>query len=421
MNDHGSTRWRLLGASLVLTTGVLALVPGLTSPAELPVEPVGSSSSPSGAITIDGTEVSFSGGGTQTLGNGSGCRLLATPADNLLRFDGGDKDVGFVSGSVGIKSKGNGQDCGQVEADEALTVGLGTATVLEGLAISRADLDIEVLQDAGVTATAVLVDPAGAITDAITVGTFELLTGAQVPPGTPDVDNTPSSTSAVPVAYCSPRSSSGPNAADADNCFWTIQSDIPFNRLILTESSGGKASLQGGGDWPATGPGGPTVFHLTDAPDGILACGDVRSVGDPSLGGVITRLGSPEAGDNCDLKPYNFQIDGNVVEFEPAGSPGARYSGVITKDIAQPSPTAPTTDLSWIEYDKDGDGVLGFVPMQWCADDDLDGSTLPSTNDADGTAATWCVYAVDLSDPDATTGGVTAAYSVYGEDDPHWR
>ena len=416
MNDDGRMRWGLLGASLVLTTGMLALVPGLASPADEPVDAVGSDSS--ATITIDGSEVGHSGGDTQTLGNGLGCRLLATPDDNLLRFGGGGKDVGFVDGSIGIKSKGNGQDCGQVEEDEALTVGLGTASVLDGLAISRAELDIEVLQDSGVTATAVLVDADDA---SVIVGTFELFTGAQVPPGTPDVDNTPSSTSAVPVAYCNPQSSSGPNASEADNCYWAIQSDTPFNRLILTENSGGKASLQGGGDWPAAGPGGPTVFHLTDAPTGILACGDVISVGDSSLGGVITRLGTPEAGDNCDLKPYNFQIDGDVVEFEPEGSTGARYSGVITKDIAQPPPNAPTTDLRWIEYDKDGDGVLGFVPMQWCADDDLDGSTLPTTTDADGTAATWCVYAVELSDPDATTGVVTAAYSVYGEDDPHWR
>ena len=58
--------------------------------------------------------------------------------------------------------------------------------------------------------------------------------------------------------------------------------------------------------------------------------------------------------------------------------------------------------------------------MQWCENNLLDSSTLPSTTDSDGAAATWCVYEVNLSDPDGF-GNVTAAFSVYGEDDPHWR
>jgi hypothetical protein len=62
--------------------------------------------------------------------------------------------------------------------------------------------------------------------------------------------------------------------------------------------------------------------------------------------------------------------------------------------------------------------------MQWCDTNDLTADPLPGTpgargTDTDGSEATWCVYEVNVSNPDGTS--VTAAFSVYGEDDPHWR
>ncbi|NNE95641.1 MAG: hypothetical protein HKN24_06395 [Acidimicrobiales bacterium] len=406
MRTRGSERIALIGSCALFIAGMVAIALGLGVPG-VPVE--AGAFVQTGTVTIDGTSVIYSEGPTQTLANGQGCTL--STGTNVLEFDG-SKNVGLVSGSIGIKSKGNGQDCGQVDGAEVLEVSLGTDPVADDQAIYKADIDLEVLQDAGVTLTASLVDADG---DSVVVGTFTLLTGAQVPAGTSGVDNTPLSTTTVPEAYCNPESSSGPNSAESDNCFWTIESDSPFNTFTITEDFDGKVSLQGGDDWPVSGPGGPTVLYLTDAPDGILACGDEISTGGSSLGGVITRLGDPVTDPDCELKPYNFRVDGAVVEFEPEGS-GARYMGEITKTIPEGQ---PISSGDWIEYDKDGDGsAFGFVPMQWCENNLLNSTTLPSTPDSDG-PATWCVYEVNVSDPDGTL--VTAVFDVYGEDDPHWR
>ena len=125
MTDHSPAAWVVRA---VYTTLVVALVAALTV-----LGGTGSSGSPRAAgssgdpvITIDGATVDYSAGPDQALGNAQGC-VLDPGSSQVLSFTGGAKQVGFVDGSLGVKSKGNGQDCGQVDGGEALQVDLGPA------------------------------------------------------------------------------------------------------------------------------------------------------------------------------------------------------------------------------------------------------------------------------------------------------
>ncbi len=416
MTIHRRAAWAHRTVSALIAVGLLgALTMVAGSPDGEPLE-AGAGDGPT--ITIDGATVDFSASGElQALGNGQGC-ILATNGAQVLVFGGGGKSVGFVDGSLGVKSKGNGQDCGQVDGNEALTIALGSAVTggSTPYAIGTAVLDVEVLQDAAVTVTASFVD-GNKVSPA---GIFTLASGANASAG---ADNTPESTSAIPAASCNPQSSSGPNAADADNCHWTITSDVPFNRFVITETAGGKASLQGGDDWSSGSVGGPTVLHLVDAPDGILACGDTISTGGTDLGGVITRLGNAGMDPDCDLKPYQFQVSGDTVEFEPVGD-AARYSAGITKTVTAGQPIG---DGDWIRIDEDGDGTAStFEDMQWCRSATVTNSVTGGEVTRLVTSATlpageiWCVAAVDVGDP-TPSGMATATFWLYGVDDPHWR
>lgn len=426
-----NARWALLGTYVLLLAGLVAIVPALGGSSDEgldagapPVYPL------AGSIEL---ELPGAAGDTVTTGDGlsispqaiglSGKCGLSTNG-TILAF--GPSSVGLVEGSIGIRSKGNGQDCGQLdEVDETLSVSLGSS-VDGSLAIYQAELDLEVQQNAEVVAVATL---GGELVD-----TFTLLTGDLAEPGAPSVET--QSLSDDPVASCNPASSSGPNAAARDNCRWIITPDLPFDSLELSVA-GGKASLEGGGDGNLDGgPGEPSRFLLTQ----VLDCGDdtgTETAG--SLSGIIERLEDvPGTSNPCTPKSYSFRIESEIVKFEPNLASEARFIGTITKTADADDPvsgtpgtpgTPATVAVEWIEYDKDGDlAGFGYVPMQWCASlppeagGPADSEPLSGVNDTVGGAATWCVY--DVTYDDASLGSVVeldAVFKIYGQDDPHWR
>ena len=403
--------WQKPGIAVIavgaLMATVLASVAGSTPPAY----------EQTGVIAIElgdstGTAV-LNGSTTQTFGVSSGCEFAATGPE-VLALSGSNFGVGFDKGSIGVQSKRNGRNCGQLDGSESLTLALGSAAPLDQ-AIFRAELDLELQQDAVVTVDLTL--------EGAPAGSYTLLSGDNVPGGlTPS--NPASVTDASPNAACNPQSSSGPNSDSRDNCRLVIEPDLLFDSLTLTIVAG-KVSLEGGTDGTAiaTGGEGPgSLFFLAETFDGILDCGDVVDIESGDLAGVVTRLDDSGGGD-CDLKPYNFEIGSGEVRFEPVGFTGARYSAGITKPVTAANPL--TLD---IEYDRDGDGTaFGFSLMQWCTNATIVNSTVGGeisrlVTDADLPAGqTWCIAAVDVVEDSSAPGGASAVFWVYGEDDPHWR
>lgn len=432
MGNRWKGRAGLLGTYTLLIAGMVAIVPGLGESSDEPVE-AGAVSPPfeqTGLIELklDGSTTGVlydADPGEQTLSTASGCKLVSPSSLSFLEFSSNtNKGVGLVGGSIGVKSKGNGENCGQVEPGEVLTVTLGTG-IDSAQAAYRAELDIEVQQNAEVTVTASF--------DGAPVDQFTLTSGSGAPAGS---TQTAESTTGSPDAGCNPQSSSGPNAADNDNCRWIIDSELLFDTLVFTVDAG-KASLQGGGDGtPPAEEGSPagSLLYLTTVFEGELDCGESTEteIG-AGFEAVITRLDDDPGvtGAQCEKKPYNFQIDEDRVEFEPAGV-DARYSGRLAKTVPAANPI--TVGL---EYDPDGDGPEVFRDMEWCTDVEImttepvaENNGLESQLVVDATVPdgeSWCIAAIDIGEPTAEdtdpppADEVTAVFWVYGEDDPHWR
>ncbi len=404
-------RWTRTGASALVIGAMIATamssVAGSTPPSyeQTGLISLEISGSESGTAVLNGAT-------TQTLGTGQGCAYTSTGPE-VLAISGSDLGPGIANGSIGVQAKRNGRNCGQIDGAERLTIALGGAAPSDE-AVFRAELDLELQQDAVVVATTYL--------EGAQVGAYTLFTGENIPAGVVP-SNPVSATDASPNVACNPQSSSGPNSSASDNCRFVLEPTVVFDTLVLTTSAG-KASLEGGADGTAVATGGQgpgSLFFLAEAPDGILDCGDVVSVSDGSLGGVVTRLDNA-GGTPCDLKPYTFDINGNQVEFEPTGFTGARYSAGITKPVPVSNPLTVS-----IEYDRDGDDTIwGFTLMKWCENAVIQNSVSGGdvsrlVTDADLPAGeSWCIAAVDVLEAAGPDAG-SAVFWLYGEDDPHWR
>ena len=322
----------------------------------------------------------------QTISTQQGCNVVT---DQSLLSISGNKTLGLKSGGLGIRSKGPGESCGQVQDSETLTIALGTDASLNELSIARAALDLEVKGNVIVNiATSLFDTPQDA---------FTLNTGQNA--SDPYADAFATSTSLNPVAECNGGSDSRPDSRD--NCRWTLDPDVPFDSFTINVTGSGSVSLEGGADVPEGGSAAPTKFDLVNAPDGILDCGEEAVQGNAHISAVITRLDNPD-GSRCNLKPYQFDVvnSGEATEllFVPEGGDAAAYSGAITGVLDDAGPFN-----QWIEYDPDGAGPDdGFREMEWCIDSSLsttevggevvrlvDTATLPVDE-------TWCVAALDV-------------------------
>src|SRR5262249_37827612 len=106
----------------------------------------------------------------------------------------------------------------------------------------------------------------------------------QVPPY--EVTSGPGQT----VAACAAASSSGPNSTINDNCEWTGQPGINFNRITLaTNTVGGTVSLEGGSDFNA-GSDRDSVFYIAANGAPTVVNDTLNTSEDPSPAPTINVL-----------------------------------------------------------------------------------------------------------------------------------
>lgn len=345
-----------------------------------------------GTVTLLGASVE------QTISTTQGCNVVT---DQSLLSISGNKTPGLKSGGIGVRSKGPGESCGQIQDSEMLTIALGSDSNLDELAVANAELDVEVKGNVIVNiATSLFGTPQE---------DFILNTGLNA--DDPNAGAIATSTSADPVAECNGGSDSQPDSRD--NCRWTLDPDVPFDSFTITVTGSGSVSLEG--DLAA-----PTKFHLVNAPDGILDCGDEATQGNAAISAVITRLDNTDASE-CNPKPYVFDVVDNggrsELLFVPQGGDAAAYSGAITGILDDSGPFN-----QWIEYDPDGAGTESFRDMLWCENSSISttldsGEVVRLVSSATLPAGeSWCVAALDVVEEDGSV-----VFWVYGHDDPGFR
>jgi hypothetical protein len=237
------------------------------------------------------------------------CILAVIPDEkppNLVKFTAGvptSNQPGIFGDSIGVFSGGSGTaargvDCGRAGVNESLTLKLASA--VSGRVARRAELDVEVKQNARIRAIARL--------GANISSTWELRSGGGIVPGEG------SSTPGDPIFNCSAVSDSGPDAGAADNCRWVI--DGVWDSLELVTLAG-EWSLEGGSDWGGQANANRTDIYLTRA-SGILDCGaSTITAGDGTVSASITGLRLPNAtGTACVPIPYLLDATENSVRFE---------------------------------------------------------------------------------------------------------
>ncbi len=237
------------------------------------------------------------------------CILAVIPDEvppNLVKITAGvptSNQPGIFGDSIGVFSGGSGSnargvDCGRAGVNESLTIKLASA--VSGRVARRAELDVEVKQNARIRAIARL--------GTNIASTWELRSGGGIVPG--EGSGNPGD----PIFNCSALSDSGPDAGAADNCRWVI--DGIWDSLELVTLAG-EWSLEGGSDWGAQASANRTDIFLTRA-SGILDCGaSTITAGDGSVSAAITGIRLQNAtGTACVPIPYLLESNGNAVKFE---------------------------------------------------------------------------------------------------------
>ncbi len=248
------------------------------------------------------------GGAVQTLSTDTSC-AMDQGGGSLLTFTGTPGvGVGLNSGSIGVResANANGTSCSAVDSSssESLTLGLGGSVTGQDLVGVSASLDIDLKQNAEITATTSL--------DGGATGTFTLQSGNRIVPGDGD-DPT--------VTQCNNPSDSGPDAKTGNNCRWTI--DAVFDTLTL-EAEAGSFSLMGGADGVVPGlpdyiGGSASVIELADSTQ-VVDCGaETASVS----GGDVKSSTWKNVDDGVDCTPYPFFAE--AVPVDGAGRPAAHF------------------------------------------------------------------------------------------------
>jgi hypothetical protein len=260
-------------------------------------------------------------GAAQSLSGGSTCALATTPT--LLAFATAKGGPGITGGNIGDRTKGNGTDCGLVEAGGSLTLTLGSS--ISTLEMKSFAFDLETRKNLKLVLKAYLQNTLQS--------TYEMRTGTSIVAG--QGSTTPGST----IFNCNAAVSSDPNAGDRDNC--RFSGNVLADKLVLSVSVG-EMGLSGGA---AGGVTRPSVIQLTDI-DGLLDCQSQPNNGDFDLteGGTngtptagIIRLDNLDPNQPCQLVPadLNTSVDN--------GAPTVQFQ----KDLTQQSSAAFTLDVKW--------------------------------------------------------------------------
>lgn len=302
-----------------------------------------------------------------------------TPSDDpeLLAFITTGGDLGYVDGSLGVRSSGEGNSgkCAQInfDAGEAITVSLGSDT--SGYLLNAIDLDLELKFDATVKVEYKL--------DGAVVGTDSTFDGI----GADD----------------------GPDSADGDNYRYNSEvrgfTDLLFDTVVITPLAGA-VSLEAGADGTEDGllePGNnDSQFRIAQVFDGVLDCfpasAQIGASGvDTTYGTVIMRSQDQGSGwilDECLLKPYNADTASAALSYVPELSgTDARYTIDVNvedqlidvdTDSSNSIPDGTITSLVAV-YNETGDltfPAASTQPLQSC------GFT-PPTNDTDASYNTF--------------------------------
>jgi hypothetical protein len=366
---------------------------------------------------------------TQSISEGSQCRLSLGSSPSLVSFQGGPATPypGFVGDAIGVRSGGGtGTPCSRIDPGETLTMDLGSA--LSGKFVDFAEIDVEgkfgatyKIQGYAVTASS---------TRLMKSETYETSVGG---------------------------SDSGPDSGDGDNFRVRFPKTgfTAVNRLeISIVGSVGSASLEGGADGtqpcnvpecdPALGTpslgltltdddlvaDGTTdsLFHLIQA-DGVLDCGQTA----PSQGGGSIPLNSLKRLNNAtglpsECIPIPFDLDSSVNGPQQLTTllknlflQDAQFEWTVTW-----APEFGTYMEDETEFDFDGDGE--FHPIQLCLPDGTVGPAdgfpdLPVSLEEPPARDPWCVKftSTTLITGGPDNGKVVVMETYFGKGDPTGR
>jgi VCBS repeat-containing protein len=329
------------------------------------------------------------GSTTQNVGaksNGN-CTIKDTPAPTIMNYTvtGTRATPGFNKLGIGVSSASNpnGTPCAQVDPTESLTLTAGPA--LQGKLFNKVRLDLEMTGNAVVRLTFSRVSPDGTVLET-TDPPFTLVTG----PGAGALDQVPpyEVTTTGPgetVGACAAGSNSGPNSTINDNCAWTVQPGISFNRITLaTPTPNATVSLEGGGDFGA-GSDRDSVFYIADngaptAADDTLTTPEDKS----GTGNVLTNDTDPE-GTALTATLVTGPSNGTVTLAATGAftyTPNANYNGSDSFTYAASDGTLSDQATVSITVTPDNDAPTA-VPDNLTTNEDTPGTGNVLANDTD--------------------------------------
>jgi hypothetical protein len=380
VNRRSIIRWLTLGLAVTAVAATATVLPafGAQDVVRLHFAPDGSSI----AFTYNGT--------SQALIPTTRCEISSTSAAGPLMTLTSNRKLGINSNGIGAKTGGSqGTPCGRVDTTENIALAIPTTGVLTGRTMNKMTLDLELKGNAWVEVT---LSRGGSQVGPV----FGLQTGSSIQAGLTPLPGPPymaTSTSSQPVAACASPSDSGPDSGANDNCLWTINPGLEFDKAAFTVRVG-EFSLEGSGDFGGNS-AYDSLFYLSNrAPaasnDGYTTLEDtVLTVEAPGV------LGNDSDGD---LDPLTVAIAANVpvadgsVSLAPDGSftytPAVDFNGTTSftytaSDGTSPSAPAtvtivvnPVNDATAVDNPGNQTGAEGDVVTLQIVATDVDGEPL---------------------------------------------
>jgi VCBS repeat-containing protein len=243
-----------------------------------------------------------------------------------LGAEPGGRKVGLNSYGIGVKTGGSqGTPCGRVDTSERLVLSVPTTGVMAGRSWSGLRLDLELKGNAWVVVE-MYQGTNLAATHQLATGSSIALSGFPNPSDTdPAGGYVVSSNSSTPNVSCASPSDSGPDSGANDNCQWTIDPGVTFNRIVM-KTLVGEFSLEGSGDY-ANNPDFDTLFYLANS---APVAADDSDETDEDTSKTVDVLANDDDSDGDDLVvtavdaeetkgTVTIAADGKSVDYDPDG------------------------------------------------------------------------------------------------------
>ena len=350
----------------------------------------------------------------QFLTLGRGCEISPLSGDlvtlsSYLTAGGGLRGPGLTQLGMGVKQGGsNGTPCSEIGGNEVLVIEPAAGKPDAALAWYKLFLNVQPKFDGWVH-----VEMYSGIT---MVAHHQLLTGDSIaafnaanpllPPEGVGIDDSVPYTATTSVGNeieaCANPSDSGPDSGPNDDCLWTIDPEVVFDRVEIYTTVGSVA-VKGGGDFAAFNP-------LTDSPEEtfdslffrspVVAVDDSyemdeRDPSDPSMVATLTES-----------LPGVLDNDSDNLEVHPAVvSPGGLTTQLGSFTVASDGSFTYTPNPAFVWTD----GVFSYQDTwQYTARD----STLPGITDT--ATVTITVHRVICSNETVTDidGGIVGSFTL---------